>query len=167
MARRSQWRLWTLSATLIVLLRAGWIAVMTVVLQNGSARQLTPCELAELNGEAPAHSGRQSRQMTRSPGFQTGPVTIGAGVSDRARRCDALRAAPPGKRALPDIVISPCCCPVIMPAATTSTRAASPVTARPLVPVVRCAGQPARQLAEPGSAVAPPPQRPSAGADPR
>jgi len=34
---------------------------MTVVLQNGSARQLTPCELAELNGEAPAHSGRQSR----------------------------------------------------------------------------------------------------------
>src|SRR3954452_8180392 len=61
MARRSQWRLWALSATLIVLLRAGWIAVMTVVLQNGSARQLTPCELAELNGEAPAHSGRQSR----------------------------------------------------------------------------------------------------------
>src|SRR3954452_14555643 len=61
MARRSQWRLWTLSATLIVLLRAGWIAVMTVVLQNGSARQLTPCELAELKGEAPAHSGRQSR----------------------------------------------------------------------------------------------------------
>src|SRR3954464_14148900 len=60
MARRSQWRLWTLSATLIVLLRAGWIAVMTVVLQNGSARQLTPRELAELNGEAPAHSGRQS-----------------------------------------------------------------------------------------------------------
>ena len=34
---------------------------MTVVLQNGSARQLTPCELAELNREAPAHSGRQSR----------------------------------------------------------------------------------------------------------
>ena len=34
---------------------------MTAVLQNGSARQLTPCELAELNGEAPAHSGRQSR----------------------------------------------------------------------------------------------------------
>src|SRR3954465_5258396 len=61
MARRSQWRLWTLSATLIVLLRAGWIAVMTVVLQNGSARQLTPRELAELNGEAPAHSGRQAR----------------------------------------------------------------------------------------------------------
>src|SRR5215213_6311197 len=60
MARRSQWRLWTLSATLIVLLRTGWIAVMTVVLQNGSARQLTPCELTELNGEAPAHSGRQS-----------------------------------------------------------------------------------------------------------
>src|SRR4051794_2077409 len=60
MARRSQWRLWTLSATLIVLLRAGWIAVMTVVLQNGSARQLTPCELAELNRKAPAHSGRQS-----------------------------------------------------------------------------------------------------------
>src|SRR3954471_9955017 len=61
MARRSQWRLWTLSTTLIVLLRAGWIAVMTVVLQNGSARQLTPCELAELNRKAPAHSGRQSR----------------------------------------------------------------------------------------------------------
>src|SRR5436190_9980607 len=61
MARRSQWRLWTLSATLIVLLRAGWIAVMTVVLQNGSTRQLTPCELAELNRKAPAHSGRQSR----------------------------------------------------------------------------------------------------------
>jgi hypothetical protein len=34
---------------------------MTAILQNGSARQLTPCELAELNGEAPAHSGRQSR----------------------------------------------------------------------------------------------------------
>ena len=34
---------------------------MTVVLQNGSARQLTPRELTELNGEAPAHSGRQSR----------------------------------------------------------------------------------------------------------
>ena len=34
---------------------------MTVVLQNGSARQLTPCELAELNSQAPAHSGRQSR----------------------------------------------------------------------------------------------------------
>src|SRR3954447_15464624 len=61
MARRSQWRLWTLSATLIVLLRTGCTAVMTVVLQNGSARQLTPRELAELNGEAPAHSGRQSR----------------------------------------------------------------------------------------------------------
>src|SRR3954463_5507090 len=61
MARRSQWRLWTLSATLIVLLRAGWIAGMTVALQTGGARQLTPCELAELNGEAPAHSGRQSR----------------------------------------------------------------------------------------------------------
>src|SRR3954452_12731958 len=61
MARRSQWRLWTLSVTLIVLLRTGWIAVINVVLQNGSARQLTPCELAELNGEAPAHCGRQSR----------------------------------------------------------------------------------------------------------
>src|SRR5215204_3183421 len=61
MARRSQWRLCTLSATLIVLLRAGWIAVMTVVLQNGSARQLTPRELAELNREASTHSGRQSR----------------------------------------------------------------------------------------------------------
>src|SRR3954465_6819821 len=61
MARGSQWGLWTLSAPLIVPLRAGCIAVMTVVLQNGSARQLTPCELAELNGEAPAHSGRQSR----------------------------------------------------------------------------------------------------------
>ena len=34
---------------------------MTAVLQNGSARQLTPCELAELNSQAPAHSGRQSR----------------------------------------------------------------------------------------------------------
>src|SRR6476620_7453721 len=61
MARRSQWRLWNLSATLIVLLRAGWTTVITVVLQNGSARQLTPCELAELNSQAPAHSGRQSR----------------------------------------------------------------------------------------------------------
>src|SRR3954471_6141988 len=61
MARRSQWRLCTLSATLIVLLRAGWTAVMTVVLQNGSTRQLAPRELAELNGEAPAHPGRQSR----------------------------------------------------------------------------------------------------------
>ena len=34
---------------------------MTVVLRNGSARQLTPRELTELNDEAPAHPGRQSR----------------------------------------------------------------------------------------------------------
>src|ERR1700761_647960 len=61
MARRSQWRLWTLSATLIVLLRAGWTAVMAVVPRNGSARQLAPRELTELNSEAPAHPGRQSR----------------------------------------------------------------------------------------------------------
>src|SRR3954464_13294707 len=61
MARRSQWRLWTLSATLIVLLRAGWIAVMTVGPQNGSNRQPAPCEWAERSRKAPAHSGRQSR----------------------------------------------------------------------------------------------------------
>ena len=34
---------------------------MAVVLRNGSARQLAPRELAELNGEASAHPGRQSR----------------------------------------------------------------------------------------------------------
>jgi hypothetical protein len=46
---------------LIVLLRAGWTAVMAVVPRNGSARQLAPRELAEMNSEAPAHPGRQSR----------------------------------------------------------------------------------------------------------
>ena len=55
MARRSQWRLWILSATPIVLLRAGWTPVMAVVRRNGSTRQRAPRELAELNGEAPAH----------------------------------------------------------------------------------------------------------------
>ena len=33
---------------------------MAVVPRNGSARQLVPRELAELNSEAPAHPGRQS-----------------------------------------------------------------------------------------------------------
>ena len=33
---------------------------MAVVPRNGSARQLAPRELAELNSEAPAHPGRQS-----------------------------------------------------------------------------------------------------------
>src|SRR3954454_9718559 len=95
MARRSQWRLWTLSATLIVLLRAGWIAVMTVVLQNGSARQLTPCELAELNGEAPAHSGRQS-----CPGHDRCRKSLLHGASrpsgsTPATRCGRAAASPP------------------------------------------------------------------------
>src|SRR3954454_155349 len=95
MARRSQWRLWTLSATLIVLLRAGWIAVMTVVLQNGSARQLTPRELAELNGEAPAHSGRQSR-----PGHDRRRKSLLHGASrpsgsTPATRCGRAAASPP------------------------------------------------------------------------
>src|SRR5436190_17630361 len=95
MARRSQWRLWTLSATLIVLLRAGWIAVMTVVLQNGSARQLTPCELAELNGEAPAHSGRQSR-----PGHDRHRKSLLHGASRPSGSTPAMRrgraaASPP------------------------------------------------------------------------
>src|SRR6478672_6593157 len=95
MARRSQWRLWTLSATLIVLLRAGWIAVMTVVLQNGSARQLTPCELAELNGEAPAHSGRQSR-----PGHDRRRKSLLHGASRPSGSTPAMRrgraaASPP------------------------------------------------------------------------
>src|SRR5690242_7324401 len=94
-ARRSQWRLWTLSATLIVLLRAGWTAVMTVVLQNGSARQLTPCELAELNGEAPAHSGRQSR-----PGHYRRRKSLLHGASrpsgsTPATRRDQAAASPP------------------------------------------------------------------------
>src|SRR3954451_4435828 len=95
MARRSQWRLWTLSATLIVLLRAGWIAVMTVVLQNGSARQLTPRELAELNGEAPAHSGRQSR-----PGHDRRRKSLLHGASRPSGSTPAMRrgraaASPP------------------------------------------------------------------------
>src|SRR4051794_28331861 len=95
MARRSQWRLWTLSATLIVLLRAGWIAVMTVVLQNGSARQLTPRELAELNGEAPAHSGRQSR-----PGHDRHRKSLLHGASRPSGSTPAMRrgraaASPP------------------------------------------------------------------------
>src|SRR3954447_5368801 len=95
MARRSQWRLWTLSATLIVLLRAGWAAVMTVVLQNGSARQLAPRELAELNGEAPAHSGRQSR-----PGHDRRRKSLLHGASrpsgsTPATRCGRAAASPP------------------------------------------------------------------------
>src|SRR3954449_5281794 len=95
MARRSQWRLWTLSATLIVLLRAGWIAVMTVVLQNGSARQLTPRELAELNGEALAHSGRQSR-----PGHDRRRKSLLHGASRPSGSTPAMRrgraaASPP------------------------------------------------------------------------
>src|SRR4051794_14558045 len=95
MARRSQWRLWTLSATLIVLLRAGWITVMTVVLQNGSARQLTPRELAELNGEAPAHSGRQSR-----PGHDRRRKSLLHGASRPSGSTPAMRrgraaASPP------------------------------------------------------------------------
>src|SRR3954469_1438186 len=95
MARRSQWRLWTLSAMLIVLLRAGWIAVMTVVLQNGSARQLTPRELAELNGEAPAHSGRQSR-----PGHDRRRKSLLHGASRPSGSTPAMRrgraaASPP------------------------------------------------------------------------
>src|SRR5919202_3969914 len=61
MASRPQWRLCTLSATLIALLLAGRTPVLTEVLRNGSARQLAPRELAEQNGEAPAHPGRQSR----------------------------------------------------------------------------------------------------------
>src|SRR3954451_311676 len=95
MARLSQWRLCTLSATLIVLLRAGWIAVMTVVLQNGSARQLTPRELAELNGEAPAHSGRQSR-----PGHDRRRKSLTHGASRPSGSTPAMRrgraaASPP------------------------------------------------------------------------
>src|SRR6478672_4416906 len=95
MARRSQWRLWTLSATLIVLLRAGWIAVMTVVLQNGSARQLTPCEWAEPNGEALAHSGRQSR-----PGHDRHRKSLLHGASRPSGSTPAMRrgraaASPP------------------------------------------------------------------------
>src|SRR3954454_1007087 len=95
MARRSQWRLWTLSATPLVLLRAGWIAVMTVVLQNGRSRQLTPRELAELNGEAPAHSGRQSR-----PGHDRHRKSLLHGASrpsgsTPATRCGRAAASPP------------------------------------------------------------------------
>src|SRR3954468_19426383 len=95
MARRSQWRLWTLSATLIVLLRTGCTAVMTVGLQNGSARQLTPRELAELNGEAPAHSGRQSR-----PGHDRRRKSLLHGASrpsgsTPATRCGRAAASPP------------------------------------------------------------------------
>src|SRR3954465_6951039 len=95
MARGSQWGLWTLSAPLIVPLRAGCIAVMTVVLQNGSARQLTPRELAELNGEAPAHSGRQSR-----PGHDRHRKSLLHGASrpsgsTPATRCGRAAASPP------------------------------------------------------------------------
>src|SRR4051794_1681031 len=95
MARRSQWRLWTLSATLIVLLRARWIAVMTGGRRNGSARQLTPRELAELNGGAPAHSGRQSR-----PGHDRRRKSLLHGASrpsgsTPATRCGRAAASPP------------------------------------------------------------------------
>src|SRR3954449_12014676 len=97
MARRSQWRLWTLSATLIVLRRAGWITVMTVVLQNGSARQLTPRELAELNGEALAHSGRQSRpgQGRRRKRLLHGPPRP-SGSTPAMRRGRAAASPPTG-----------------------------------------------------------------------
>src|SRR6185295_3305499 len=47
------------------------------------------------------------RQTTGSPGRHCGAITTGAGAVTRVRRCDALRAAPPGKRALPDTLISP------------------------------------------------------------
>src|SRR4051794_7592888 len=95
MARRSQWRLWTLSATLIVLLRARWIAVMTGGRRNGSARQLTPRELAELNGGAPAHSGRQSR-----PGHDRRRKSLLHGASRPSGSTPAMRrgraaASPP------------------------------------------------------------------------
>ena len=68
---------------------------MTVVLQNGSARQLTPCELAELNGEAPAHSGRQSR-----PGHDRRRKSLLHGASrpsgsTPATRCGRAAASPP------------------------------------------------------------------------
>jgi len=68
---------------------------MTVVLQNGSARQLTPRELAELNGEAPAHSGRQSR-----PGHDRCRKSLLHGASrpsgsTPATRRDQAAASPP------------------------------------------------------------------------
>jgi len=68
---------------------------MTVVLQNGSARQLTPCELAELNGEAPAHSGRQSR-----PGHDRHRKSLLHGASRPSGSTPAMRrgraaASPP------------------------------------------------------------------------
>ena len=68
---------------------------MTVVLQNGSARQLTPCELAELNGEAPAHSGRQSR-----PGHDRRRKSLLHGASRPSGSTPAMRrgraaASPP------------------------------------------------------------------------
>src|SRR3954465_14303293 len=68
---------------------------MTVVLQNGSDRQLTPCELAELNGEAPAHSGRQSR-----PGHDRHRKSLLHGASrpsgsTPATRCGRAAASPP------------------------------------------------------------------------
>ena len=68
---------------------------MTVVLQNGSARQLTPRELAELNGEAPAHSGRQSR-----PGHDRRRKSLLHGASrpsgsTPATRCGRAAASPP------------------------------------------------------------------------
>jgi len=68
---------------------------MTVVLQNGSARQLTPRELAELNGEAPAHSGRQSR-----PGHDRHRKSLLHGASRPSGSTPAMRrgraaASPP------------------------------------------------------------------------
>ena len=68
---------------------------MTVVLQNGSTRQLTPCELAELNREAPAHPGRQSR-----PGHDRHRKSLLHGASRPSGSTPAMRrgraaASPP------------------------------------------------------------------------
>jgi hypothetical protein len=68
---------------------------MTVVLRNGSARQLTPRKLTELNGEAPAHSGRQSR-----PGHDRRRKSLLHGASrpsgpTPATRCGRAAASPP------------------------------------------------------------------------
>jgi hypothetical protein len=68
---------------------------MTVVLQNGSARQLTPRKLTELNREAPAHSGRQS-----SPGHDRRRKSLLHGASrpsgsTPAMRCGRAAAFPP------------------------------------------------------------------------
>src|SRR3712207_9053484 len=61
MARRSQWRPWTLSERVIAPLLTGWTTVMAEVLREGGVHQVTTNELAEQDGDPSAGGGRQPR----------------------------------------------------------------------------------------------------------